>query len=124
VREDPNDPDGVPYEYGPNFEAALVARAAPDLTHFATRSVYAGAIYSQYVDVDADDDHLFEVLNGASYLELSDTLRMNEAQLRRWISNAPSQKAMDPENGLGMPAFPQLTESDLEALVAYMATLD
>ena len=124
VREDENDADGTAFEYGPNFEAALVSRAAPELTHFATRSVYAGAIYSQYVEVDADDDDLLDVLGDSSYLELSDELRLNEAQLRRWISNAPSQKAMDPDNGLGMPAFPQLTEADLEALVAYMATLD
>jgi len=127
IREDPNDPDGDAYDYGRDFEAALVARAAPDLTHFATRTVYAGAIYSQYVDVDADDDDLLSVLssNNTTYLDLANSdLRLNEAQLRRWISNAPSQKAMDPDNQLGMPAFPQLTEQDLEALVAYLATLD
>ena len=124
VREDPNDADGTAYDYDQDFEAALVARAAPDLTHFATRTVFAGAIYSQYVEVDPDDDDLLGVLDGTPYLELSDELRLNEAQLKRWISNAPSQKAMDPENGMGMPAFPQLTESDLEALVAYLATLD
>lgn len=127
IREDTNDADGDAFEYAPNFEAALVARAAPDLTHFATRTVFAGAIYSQYVDIDADDDHLFEILDAAGnvpYLELSDELRLNAAQLKRWIADAPSQKAMDPENGLGMPAFPQLTEDDLEALVAYLATLD
>ena len=124
VREDPSDADGDAFEYAPNFEAALVARAAPDLTHFATRTVFAGAIYSQYVEVDADDDDLLDVLGDTPYLELSDELRLNAAQLKRWISNAPSQKAMDPDNGLGMPAFPQLTEADLDALVAYMATLD
>ena len=127
IREDPTDPDGEAYEYGKDFEAALVARAAPDLTHFATRTVFAGAIFSQYVDVDADDDDLASVLslNNTSYLDLADSdLRFNAAQVRRWISNAPGQKAMDPDNQLGMPAFPQLTEADLEALVAYMATLD
>lgn len=126
VREDTADSDGTAFDYGPNFEAALVARAAPDLTNFATRTVFAGAIYSQYVEIDADDDHLLEILDarGVPYLELSDELRLNEAQLKRWISDAPSQKAMDPDNLLGMPAFPALTEHDLEALVAYMATLD
>jgi len=127
VREDGNDADGVAFEYAQDFESAgLVARAAPDLTHFATRTVYAGAIYSQYVEIDADDARLLDILDATQtpYIELSDELRLNEAQLKRWISNAPSQKAMDPENGLGMPAFPQLTEADLEALVAYLATLD
>jgi len=124
IDEDLDDPDA--HDYGANFEAALVAKGAPNLTHFATRSVFAGAIYSQYVEVDADDDDLLEILEakGGSYVDMADTLRLNEGQLRRWIKDAPSQKAMDPENFLGMPAFPQLTEADLVALVAYLATLD
>ncbi len=131
IDEDPNDPDGDAYDYGRNFTAdALVAGAAPNLTHFATRTVFAGAIFSQYARVDADDDDLFDVIAAdpeiSSYLEVADDdgLRLNENQLKRWILNAPDQKAMNPDVGLGMPAFPQLTEEDLEELVAYMATLD
>ncbi len=130
INEDPNDADGEAYNYGKDFEAALAAKAAPNLTHFATRSVFAGAIYSQYAGVDPDDDDLFDVIADdpeiTDYLEIADEdgLRFNEAALKRWISNAPSQKAMNPDNLLGMPAFPALTEPDLEALVAYLATLD
>lgn len=118
--------DDPEYDYGANFVAPLTAKAAPNLTHFASRSVMAGAIFSQYVTdgagnlVDADDDDL----DTATYLSLSEDGRFNEAQLRRWISNAPGQKAMDPDDLRGMPAFPQLTEEDLENLVAYLATLD
>ena len=73
-----------------------------------------------------DDDDLLEVLEaaGGDYLSLSDTLRFDEAGLRRWISNAPEQKPMSPEDQRGMPAFPGLTEEDLEALIAYLHTLD
>jgi hypothetical protein len=104
----------------------LTAKAAPNLTHFATRSVMAGAIFSQYSEdptgrlIDADDDS-FDVSN---YLGLADEGRFNDAQLRRWISDAPSQKAMAAEDQRGMPAFPQLTDEDLTNLVAYLATLD
>ncbi len=114
-------------DYAQNFEAELTAGAAPNLTHLATRTVFAGAIYSQYAGVDADDDDL----DIGEYFELSvddgnpdGDLRLNEAILKRWILNAPDQKAMAPDDARGMPAFPQLTEEDLDHLVAYLATLD
>ncbi len=100
--------------------AQLKSGAAPDLTHFASRSVFAGAIYSQYITVDANDD----ALDVASYLDLSENGRFNVAQLKRWISNAPGQKDMAPEDLRGMPAFPALNDQDLDNLVAYLATLD
>ncbi len=114
-------------DYAEDFEAELAAGAAPNLTHLATRTVFAGAIYSQYAGVDADDDDL----DIGEYFELSvddndpdGDLRLNEAIIKRWILNAPDQKAMAPEDRRGMPAFPQLTEEDLDHLVAYLATLD
>lgn len=113
-------------QYADDFQAALTAGAAPNLTKFATRTAYAGAIYSQYAGVDVDDDDLLEVLEaaGGDYLSLSETLRFDEAGLRRWISNAPEQKPMSPDDQRGMPAFPGLTDDDLEALVAYLHSLD
>lgn len=114
-------------DYGDDFTpGVLKSGAAPDLTHFATRSVFAGAIYSQYITdgagnaVDPDDDDL----DIATYLQLSENGRFNVAQLKRWISDAPSQKDMAPDDERGMPAFPALTEEDLDNLVAYLATLD
>jgi cytochrome c oxidase subunit 2 len=112
------DPSGVAWA----TSHPLVAKVAPDLTHFASRSVFAGAIYSQYAGVDADDDALLEQY--PNYLDLSEMARFNEPQLRRWIRNAPGQKAMDADGARGMPAFPGLAEADIDNLVAYLATLD
>ncbi len=123
---------------GRDFEAALTAKAAPNLTHFATRSVMAGVIYSTYVGLDPNDNDLNPGQENAEYLaeyndlpdfipEEDDTineLRWNRAQLRRWIRNAPSQKEMAPDQLRGMPAFPGLTDQDLDNLIAYIATLD
>ncbi len=124
--------------YGRDFEAALTAKAAPNLTHFATRSVMAGAIYSTFVGLDANtndlqpgnrnDRYLDEYLELPSFIpEENDQLgelRWNRPQLKRWIKNAPSQKDMAPEDLRGMPAFPGLTDSELDQLIAYLATLD
>ncbi|MEZ5225821.1 MAG: cytochrome c oxidase subunit II [Acidimicrobiales bacterium] len=100
----------------------LTSMAAPDLTHVATRSVFAGAIYSQYAEVDADDDNLLEQY--PNYLTLSEDARWNVPQLTRWIRNAPEQKAMYADGQRGMPAFPGLSATDIDNLVAYLATLD
>lgn len=112
-------------------EHPLVANAAPNLTHFATRTVFAGAIYNQYQGpgVDANDNE-FDV---NKYLDLPqlaedvdsvDDFRWNEALLKDWIRNAPEMKDMSPDDGRGMIAFPQLTEEQLDQIVAYLATLD
>ncbi len=118
-------------QYAPDFKSALVSGAAPNLTHFATRSVFAGAIYNQYAGpgTDANDD-AFIVSN---YLQLSalaanpdsrDDYRWSSAQLKRWVSNASGQKAMAPEQQRGMLSFPALTDAQLDQVVAYLATLD
>ncbi len=130
--------EGVPERQGRDFEAPLASKAAPNLTHFATRSVMAGAIFSTYAGLDANDNDLntdgenYEVL--LDYLNLPDAipedddqvgeLRWNRAQLKRWIANAPGQKDMAPDDLRGMPAFPGLTDEDLDNLLAYLATLD
>ena len=98
----------------------LIAKGAPDLTHFATRSSFAGAIYAQYRDINPDDD----ALDVNTYLDLPGNYRWNEAELRRWIKNAPDRKAAKYENQQGMLPFPQLQEEELNNLVAYLATLD
>lgn len=130
--------EGDPDRQGRDFVAPLTAKAAPNLTHFATRSVMAGAIYSTYVGLDANDNDLSPGQPNADllddYLDLADfipedddelgELRWNRAQLKRWIRNAPGQKDMAPDDLRGMPAFPGLTDDDLDKLIAYLATLD
>jgi cytochrome c oxidase subunit 2 len=129
-------------DYGEDYAStvALVSRAAPNLTHFATRTTFAGGIYGVYAggpdnSTDANDD----ALNANDYVRISelsqdptelDDYRFNAAELKRWIKNAPSRKAMaaDPveETGLGrgMPAFTDLSDEQLDQIVAYLATLD
>ncbi|MEL7156289.1 MAG: cytochrome c oxidase subunit II [Actinomycetota bacterium] len=117
--------------YPENFEAALVSKAAPDLTHFATRSTFAGGIFGVYLGpgTDPNDDALdvseYLTLAGqAAVADSPDDFRLNAAQLKRWVANAPSQKAMAPDQARGMLAFPQLTDEELDEVVAYLATLD
>lgn len=117
--------------YPENFEAALTAKAAPNLTHFATRSSFAGGIFGVYVGpgTDPNDDALdvsqyLTLAEQAAVADSRDDFRVNSAQLKRWIADAQSQKAMDPDDGRGMTSFPQLTDEQLDDLVAYLATLD
>ncbi len=115
-----NDDQELQDAYPKDFEADLLNGAAPDLTHFASRSVFAGATYSQYFGIDPDDDNL----DASQYLELSDIGIFNEAEVRAWIKDAPSRKEMFDEGRRGMPSFETLSDPDLDNLVAYLATLD
>lgn len=83
-------------------DASGGANVGPDLTHFQSRSTFAGAIF----DLTPDN-------------------------LRRWLRDPPKMKPMDPDNGIGMPAsFPpgaggkRLTDDEIERLVAYLETLE
>jgi len=117
--------------YPENFEAALTAKAAPNLTHFATRTTFAGGIFNQYAGPGTDpNDDAFDV---ADYLNISqlaanpdgpEDYRWNSAALKRWVADAQSQKDMAPDEGRGMLSFPQLTDAQLDDVVAYLATLD
>lgn len=127
------------YDVDHTTNIALVSKAAPNLTHFASRSTFAGGIFGVYAggpdgSTDANDD----ALDPDVYVDLSvlasdpttpEDYRFNAAELKRWIANAPSQKAMAPdpveETGLGrgMPAF-TFSDEELDQLVAYLATLD
>ncbi len=67
----------------------------PDLTHLMSRQEFAGAIH----DLDAEN-------------------------LRAWLADPESMKAMNYElDGIGMPNL-NLTDDELDALVAYLLALD
>ncbi|MDQ3946552.1 MAG: c-type cytochrome, partial [Actinomycetota bacterium] len=68
-------------------------RVGPDLTHFASRDWFAGAIFET-----------------------------NEKNLRLWLRDPPGQKPMVPDNGQGMPNL-GLTEEEITSLIAYLETL-
>ena len=88
----------------------FVANRGPNLTHLMSRKEFAGAIFDLYVP-DGNGGFTDEV---------------NVEDLRAWILNAPSMKAMRPPD-VGMPSFAEggdaLTEDELDQLIAYLTTL-
>lgn len=106
--------DGTKDYAGANsITSALVAGAAPNLTHVASRTTFAGSIFDLY------DDRAERI----PYLEVAERGRLNRGDLEAWIRDAPERKANDPDGARGMTAFPGLTEGDIDALVEYLATL-
>jgi mono/diheme cytochrome c family protein len=93
--------------------AALVAGAAPDLTHFASRGAFAGAIFDLWEDADGNGEIDYDEIGGT----------LNVADLEAWLRNPPAEKPMAPDQSRGMPNF-NLTEAQIDALVAYLETLE
>ena len=99
----------------------LVSENAPDLTHFASRGTFAGAVFDLWVDQDGDDIVEADEIGG----------ELNRADLEAWLRNPPAEKPMSashvPEPGddkvRGMPNF-NLQEDAIDDLVAFLATLD
>ena len=93
-----------------------VSGAAPNLTHFATRSTFAGGIFDLYDFPDRTD-----------YVDLAATATLNRGALEAWIINAPEQKAnaWDSPNGArGMRPFETLSAEEVDNLVAFLTSLD
>lgn len=65
----------------------------PNLTHFMSRDVFAGAIFPNDID-----------------------------SLRAWLRNPPKEKPMDPGDGMGMPNL-NLAEKEISDLIAFLQTL-
>jgi len=104
-----------------NGKGFLVSGNAPDLTHFATRGVFAGSIFDLWVDVDHDGT--------VEYDEIGKEL--NRGALEAWLRDPPAEKPMDapalPEPGgakiRGMPDL-NLQEGQIDQLVAFLQGLD
>jgi cytochrome c oxidase subunit 2 len=99
------------------FEAAggvaLVSGAAPNLTHFASRGVFAGAIFDLWVDTDGNGEVDVDEIGGT----------LNRSDLIAWLRNPPGQKPMAADEGRGMPNL-ELTDEQITALIAYLETLE
>ncbi len=93
--------------------AALVAGAAPDLTHFASRGTFAGSVFDLWVDEDDSGEVDIAERGG----------KLNVAALEAWLRDPPSEKPMYAQGGRGMPDL-ELTEEQIDALVAYLETLE
>ncbi|MGK2947012.1 MAG: cytochrome c oxidase subunit II [Acidimicrobiales bacterium] len=100
-------------EYAAADGVALVSGAAPNLTHFASRGVFAGAIFDLWVDTD-----------GSGEIEPDEVgERLNRADLIAWLRNPPGEKPMAAGDGRGMPNL-ALTDVQIDALIAYLETLE
>jgi cytochrome c oxidase subunit 2 len=93
-------------------ESTATSMTGPNLTHLMTRKEFAGAIFDLYLREDPSDPNS------------PFTDEVNVEQLRAWVQNAPSQKAMRPEQGYSMPSFANLPDEQIDALVAYLTTLE
>ena len=109
----------------------VLAGAAPNLSHFATRTTFAGATWPLLnEECDAEIFNRSGDEFGEKYLEGVTEDCLNEKDLREWLRNAPAKKPMyaDPNKleetgGLtrGMPNL-NLTEDQIDQLVAYLLT--
>jgi cytochrome c oxidase subunit II len=92
---------------------AQISGAAPNLTHFASRGVFAGSIFDLWVDQDGNGE--VDLDERGEHLNVSD--------LEAWLRDPPGQKPMYPEGSRGMPNL-NLTDEQIDALVAYLETLE
>lgn len=97
-------------------EGNLTAGAAPNLTHFATRSSYAGSFFELYADAQ-------EIAEAGDYNEMAGGPHFRSV-LEAWLRNAPAEKPnAQPEQARGMPAL-GLAEADIDSLTDYLLSLD
>lgn len=93
--------------------ADQVSGIAPNLTHFASRGIYAGGIFELWDDLDGDGKIEAD--------EIGEELNAN--QLEAWLRDPPGEKAMAPDDRRGMPNL-GLNEDQIDALVAYLVGLE
>jgi cytochrome c oxidase subunit 2 len=91
--------DGVNDDIYKGAQAALVSGAAPRLTHWASRTTYAGGIFNTY-----NADGTFD-----------------RGQLEAWLRNPPKEKPAYAQGGRGMPNL-NLSEDQIDDLVALLQT--
>ncbi len=93
--------------------ATVVSGAAPNLTHVASRSTFAGSVFPLWNDTDGSDVVEWDEIGG----------ELNRNQLEAWLRNPPEEKPMAADDNRGMPNL-GLSEADIDSLVAYLTSLD
>jgi cytochrome c oxidase subunit II len=104
-----------------NGKELLQSGNAPDLTHFASRGVFAGSILDLWVDTDGDGTVEFDEIGG----------ELDRGNLEAWLRDPPAEKPMyaaalpEPGEGKirGMPDL-NLQEEQIDQLVAFLQTLE
>ena len=104
-------------------EINQVSGAAPNLTHFMSRSTFAGAMF----DLRKDTEECNAMRHTWASSEEGIDKCLNRADLEAWLRNAPEMKAMAPGESMspdsrGMPNF-NLSEDQIDQLVAFLITL-
>ncbi|WP_430233771.1 cytochrome c oxidase subunit II [Nitrosomonas communis] len=90
-----------------------VSGAAPNLTHFASRGIFAGGVFDTWVDQDGDGEISLDEQGG----------KFNVPDLEAWLKDPPGRKPMAPDDSRGMPNL-NLTDEQIDSLVAYLETLE
>ena len=93
--------------------SATISGSAPDLTHLASRGVFAGSVFDLWVDTDKNGEVDIPELGGT----------FNVADLEKWLRDPPGQKPMYPQGQRGMPNL-NLSQVQIDQLVAYLQTLE
>jgi len=108
------DRNGIPTRY--IDKQTQVAGAAPNLTHFQSRSTFAGGIFELYKNPDS-----------LPYLTLAEDGVVNRGALEAWIVNAPEEKANawdSPSGQRGMTPFEGLSAEDVDNLVEFLTNME
>ncbi len=100
-----------------------VSGAAPNLTHFMSRDLFAGGKFNLRKTTPACTKL------GVNWASTDKGIKdcLNRTDLEAWLRNAPAQKAMKPGDvpstmSRGMPNF-NLSEDQIDDLVAFLTTL-
>ena len=96
-------------------ESNLLAGAAPNMTHFASRSAYAGSFFELYEDAQ-------EIAEAGEYLTLSESPYFRNT-LEAWLANPPAVKPNAADQARGMPNL-DLSQEQIDQLVEYLLLLD
>jgi cytochrome c oxidase subunit II len=103
--------DDVPNpQYGESVNTSLSSKNAPNLTHLMMRQTFAGGLLDLYLGKGSKE--VSAVPSG-----VPDT-----NNLKDWLRDPEAIKPMDPDNNQGMPNL-QLSEQQIDQLVAYLVTL-
>ena len=116
IEEFRNHSDGTLSQGKYTGAANLTSGAAPNLTHFASRSSYAGSSFELYPNAQ-------EIADGGGYLDLSQN-DYARGTLEAWLRNSPKEKPnAQPRQARGMPNL-NLSEAQIDLLVDYLMTLN
>lgn len=97
-------------QYGESVDTTLSSKNAPNLTHLMMRQTFAGSLLPLYEGKAAD-----------AAVPIPDGVPAR-SNLKDWLRDPESVKPMNPDNNQGMPNL-QLTEAQIDQLVAYLVTL-